>query len=193
MSLFSYIAFPREIDASLLKTDIESGIKALNYYKMGELMWNEENGSVVCNPFSRGGEIIDCSKLSRFFIHGIRVFEDISNATLENCFKNKNIYGFQGSVSFRGDLNLFKEHSEFTIDMMKSSLLNIELCRKQLRDLLLNNLEKGEVAEIYSEMVSGTNFNLGPPLKKLFLTVDEILFSQDIDLSDRLKIEIRKC
>jgi hypothetical protein len=190
MSQFTYISFPRKVD----NTMHENGTIALKSYKLGELIWNKENGNVVRNQSTRSGILVDCSKLmGAGFFHGLRVIEDMENAVFENCFKNRHIYALEGCcVSFNGDLALFNETSEFVVNMLESALINIELCRKQLRDLLKHNLQKGEFAEIYSESISDSDFNFGPPLSKMLLTVDEILFSQKFTLDDKLRIKIRR-
>jgi len=188
MSRFTYIAFPREADTTVL----ENGMTALKSYAMGELTWREDGKDVTRNSFNTEGVLVDCSKLEGGgFFHGLRIYDDDTAATFNNCFKNKYIYIFEGTLNYTGDPSLLACTSEFTTRMMKSTLINIELCRKQLCDLLIHNLHEGEFAEIYSEFGNHVNFEFGPPLNELILTTDEILFSEELSIKEKLRIEIR--
>jgi hypothetical protein len=187
MSLFSYIALPREANMSM----IENGISALNHYQIGELTWNKKEYRIERNTSGAGGEIINPDKLDGSgLFHGIRLLENNTSTTFNSCFKNRHIYILEGCLDYNGERTI-SDNSEFFSRLINSILVNIELCRKQLFDLIIQNLNKGEFAEIYSELVNHADFNIGPPLQEIALNANDILFSKELNLADRLKIEIK--
>jgi len=192
MSLFSYIAFPREIDLSVFPNN-PNNRESLKSYQVGELAWGKNEYRIERNVSGAELEFINFDEglLCDFFIHGIGIYKDKTSATFKNCFKNKHIYAFEGSLNYNGDCSL-GDMSEYSIRMMNSTLVNIELSRKQLFDLILQNLQEGEFVEIYAEIVNHTDFNLGPPLYDLVLNMGDILFSSDLNIKDRLKVVIKK-
>ena len=195
MSIFTYMSFPREADVTVL----ENGTVALKSYKVGELIWGDDGKSVIRNTSGMEAALVDCSKLyGEGFFHGLRVYEDANFSTFKNCFKNKYVYSLEGRLDYSGaphSPNHTYEtgaESEFIARLTRGILVNIELCRKQLRDLLIHNLRKGEFAEIYSEVVNDSDFDFGPPSNELILTTDEILFSRELCTKEKLRIEIRR-
>ncbi|MCL2199487.1 MAG: hypothetical protein FWB80_11235 [Defluviitaleaceae bacterium] len=193
MSVVSYISFPREVDTSAL----EDGMAALKSYKIGELTWGEYGKRIVRSPSGMEGTLIDCNELIEkgIFIHGLAVRDDSEGATFKSCFKNKYIYKFWGGLGYgisqHTPVSMYEE-SEFISNYVRANLIETELCRKQLRDLLIHNLHEGEFAEIYTDFVHDTDFNFGPPLNELILTTDDILFSSELCLDERLRVEIRR-
>jgi len=194
MSKVSYIAFPRRIDT----TTIESGVIALKSYLVGELIWGSDGKSVIRNTSNIGIASIDSNELQGGgFFHGLRVSEVTGSPSFKKCFKNKYIYALHGSLNYSGESRSSSHscktgtESELVARLTKGLLVNIELCRKQLRDLLIHNLNEGEFVEIYSEFVNHTDFSFGPPKNELLITIGEILFSSELDLTERLRIEIK--
>ena len=124
-------------------------------------------------------------------LYGLRIFEKEASVTFTNCFRNKNIYSLAGNLNYSGTNILMIDTTKIIADMTYT-IANIELCRKQLLDLIESNLQEDEFVEIYSEFISGTNFNLGPPLGELQLMTSELLFSKVLDTHDRWLIEIKK-
>jgi hypothetical protein len=186
MSLFSYISFPREVDTSILSSKFDPQ-KA---YRVGDIKGREKEFGISIDMSRLPDDLMTYTGPWSDF-NGISISENLEGSTFKGCFKNEYIYKFGGELSYTGDPSLWDDTSEFVVDMMKNTLENIEISRKQLHDLLVHNLSQGEFVEIYSEYVSHTDFDLGPHENEEIFFVDEILTSEKLATIDKLRIEIR--
>ena len=186
MSCFGFVSFPRKVDTTVLENEVIT----LESYKIGELMLSRDGIGVNPNTDS---DLVSCDKLVKEFgfFHGFRLFEPDMDVTFKECFKNEHIYCFEGNLNYNGAVDLLDNKSEFVIGMLKHTIIDIELCRKQLRDLMIYNLQKGEFIEFYFEFGNHVDFDFGPPLREICLGIDEILFSNELRIEDHLRIEIR--
>jgi len=188
MSLFSYIAFPRKVDLSTY----ESNINALKKYKIGELVWNKNEYRIERGSANDGVRFTDCGSIPwNSHLNGLYIMEDKTLATFKRCFKNKHIYLLEGSLNYNGSRNI-NDTTGLIASLLEHIIVEIEVCRKQLYELAERNLREGEFIEIYSEHTNHMDFDLGPPSKELIISADEILYSMELDLYDRLRIVINR-
>ena len=204
MSLFSYIAFPREVDTSCLHSKFDKS-KA---YTVGEIrgaeLEQQFNGNINDLPDDLNVYMGDWSDF-----HGIHVF-DRGSASFDAVFANKHIYSFQATLrlideaSFSAESHRIymedddpdmneEEFLSFSHSLIKENRNDVAICRQQLYDIVLCNVKAGEAVEIYSDWVDHRNiFSFGPPKTRIRLEVEDVLTSEQLDLQENTVIEIRR-
>ena len=208
MSLFSFIAFPRECDTSCLKSRYDKS-KSVKMKDLKGTKW--ENDYIGCpdDAIVYLGDPGDS--------HELQIGEkDSWFSKYEKAFDNPFIYSLGAmfippkpitqSVSLEEILDIIEEYDgvrmskeeyireseEYGKVMKHQHIEHVARCRKQLYDLVKFNTEPGETVEIYSYWVSGSGaVKLRAPKEKIVLHVEDVLTSELLDLRDRRKIEIQ--
>jgi hypothetical protein len=185
MSLFSYIAFPRQADTSCIKREIDkeprkSWMDADPYdfekacYGISMHDWHE---AVFCGVFTN--QFIYCLDCTFRFID--------EEKTIETYRYNQNRLSEGGASA----VNLDLDYIRFTI---KCNNECAAICRKQLYDIILLNTEPGEIVEIYTTYVYdyNDNYDYGPPENETILGEEQVLTSELLNLTGRTKIVIKR-
>ena len=207
MSLFSYIAFPRPVDTSC----IESKFDESKSYTIGDIrgteleeQWEKQfGGSLEGLP----------DNLSVYFgdwwsdFHGISIHD--KHEDFNNIFTNRFIYGFEGEFQlldeervmegYRERQGCFPENEESaeTLDhlnkMIKSNKENVAICKKQLYDVVMLNINPNESVEIYSDWADNRNiFDFDSPEKEIVIDAESVSSSELIDMQPGTKIVITR-
>ena len=132
MSKFSYISFPRPADTTILKDDrqlLQNGFsiiknEALENYRIGEFQWDIDTACIQYKPIS-----IECEWNAKVldkmdFVLGLAVVDERNGALFTNCFKNKYIYEFGGSLNYSGGSDLLKDTSEFAVRLLNTTIMS---------------------------------------------------------------------
>ena len=212
MSLLNWIAFPRKIDKSCLRTMVDK----TKYFKVRELKGRSDipDSYVVYR-----GDYDDYKELG--------VWEYQSQFIFKKVFNNQCLYNFGGDFGYSsitkfddilGKAAVSKEElyyyaalgrydltgktrakelyrwEEVKRRLVESGVEYIWFAardRKQLYDLIKLNTFPGEVVEIYTDWVRSSDDRVGPPKEIRIFDIEEVLTSDLFRLGDRLKIEIR--
>ena len=204
MSLFTYISFPRQVDKSCLISKIDKSKiftvfeirgteleKQLDYSldglpdELGVYLGDEDD--------FQGTEICDNEEASF-----INVFNNRFIYCLEAEFKlidaEKHITDymsfFSEYIADNGDASE-SEYMEYLHNSVKRDKDNVALCRKQLKELVLLNIQPNEMVEMYSEWISENISVMGPPQETVILETSEILTSDLLRNENKRKIEIQ--
>ena len=212
LSLFSFIAFPREVDKSCLKSRVDES-KKVRVEDLNETELERNNIGIPDNVEVYLGDLDDFDELD--------VYEKEPWFSFDEVFENQFVYSMNALFRFarleRIEMSIEEEleHIEkyLGIHMAKGELLKekaeagevrersrekttkyIGRCREQLNDLVKHNIGSGEIVEIYSGWASDyrSSYKLGPPKETRVLNVEEVLVSELLDLADELKIEITR-
>jgi len=201
MSSFSYIAFPREVDTSILKSKFDkSKTRTVGEIRGTELGRQYENLPDDMNVYL--GDWND--------FHGLQIF-DRGDVSFNSVFTNKYIYGLQAVFKLldaeeflSASKKIYEttndnpeysedEHMAFSQGMIKDNKDNVTICRQQLYDIVQHNIKIGEVVEIYTDWVDSRNiFNFGPPAEIKEMDIKQISTSELLDLQENVMLEIRR-
>ena len=204
MSLFSYIAFPRQVDISCLKSKFDK----TKVFTIAEIR-GAEVGTQIKSDLSELpdglhvylGDLLNDAQ-------GTQIYEN-REASFDAVFTNQFVYSFQATfelldaeryleecISYfnddvidNGDMRE-SDYIDFAHSMIKYNRDTVAVCRKQLHELIQINTHLNEFIEIYSEYVDHINFNLGPPKGITTLHLSQVLTSELLRNEDNLKIEI---
>ena len=215
MSLFSYIAFPRKVDTSCLKSMVDRS-KELKVKDTKGTQWESWYSSLPEDIAVYVGDPRDFWEL--------QVWEKDSREMFIGVFENNNIYAmnarlgiyppnldavikksryskeellYYASLGKREVSGNSKKDNQYLIRdkvkrMLEESFLWYPLrCTKQLYDLTKLNTNPGEIVEVYSEWIDGrSSFTFGPPREIVKLGIEDMFTSGLLSLEDGLKIEI---
>jgi len=151
ISYYSYISFPRKLDAFLL-----SEIKG----------WEKEFGIFYDTTKYRNDIFLFPNSPPE---ESDIIIIDKKDANFTNCFKNQFAYDYSVIFphSFRHILsNINKENSnEESRNVELEEIYNASWLfhKNVLFNFILQNLSTGEFAELYREMINHVDFNFGPP------------------------------
>ena len=217
MSLFSFIAFPREVDTSCLKSRIDDS-KRVKAKDLKGTKWENDYIGVPDDANIYLGDMSDFDELqigekdswiSKYekafdnpFIYSMGaefkeyIYETVGGLDKMLTDSGMSIEEFTAHIKELADMSV----DEFVVEIKrlenarteKSNIEYVTRCRKQLYDLVKFNTEPGETVEIYSYLVSSSCLvQLRAPKEIIRLNVEEVLTSKLLYLLDRLKIEIR--
>ena len=209
MSLFSYIAFPREVDTSCLISNVDESKKVT----VGELKGTELECLYQGLPDEMPVYLGDSSDF-----WGVQIFE-LDFASFNGVFKNDFVYCLDADFTFRDlkeaidsgmksfhyckgmkALYYLTEADKWTEEECMEGIIKgyndtkkrVTLCRQQLYDVVQRNMHPGETVEIYSVWVHGDECNFGPPVGIKSIYVEQIPISESLDLEDNVKLEIHR-
>ena len=206
MSLLSFIAFPREVDTSCIKSKIEkSKIVKVKHLKGTE--WEKDYIGLPDN--------IEVYIGSENESHELQVYEKHLTVSFKKVFNNQYIYSINAlftkpefvepTGSIDKILDEIEKHDRVRMsedeyikksqkhyrEIEQETIIHIAHCRKQLYDLVKYNTNTGEIVEIFSGWVRTSNpVKLGPPKEIRIIEIEGVLTSKLLDIQDKLKIEI---
>lgn len=120
--------------------------------------------------------MFDASTMHYYEFDGISIKNLVPNVAFESCFENKFVYRF-----FDYQNSYQSKHAE--------------VVRKQIYRLINENLNEGEICELYSQTDCGIRYKvikLGPCKKHITITLDGLLETEKILYDERLKVTIVK-
>jgi hypothetical protein len=218
VSKFSWIAFPRELDKDCLKrmTDKSKRIKAKDLKETE----SEGSQSTFLDPIvGYSGDLYDLYDLYDVYITEIgfpltfkKVFANQYIYSMDGQFGIYDLDAMLKKVGLEKD-DLFYYASLSTddfyrisnVDKKRLQRLRVDArrkldgngafwagarCSKQLYDLIKHNTSSGEIVEIYSCYVRGSENRFGPPKETEVFGIEGVLTSDSLRLEDRIKIEI---
>jgi hypothetical protein len=207
MSLFSYIAFPRPVDKSCLKSAFDKS-KA---FTVGEIRGTDLEKQI---PGGISDQLPDnvnvyLGDMSDFW--GMNIF-DKRDESFQNTFKNEFIYCLEADFNFgsqdefiRQSMEIYRnsakeerggqteaEFMEFARQIADDKKARAALCRQQLYDIFQLNVKPNESIEIYSVWLGENSGAFAPPTEIRVIDITQVLSSDLLDLQEYVKLEISR-
>ena len=208
VSLLSYIAFPREVEMSCLKSMIDRS-KMVKIKDLKGTIWEKNYIGLPDDLVVYIGNSSDSDEL--------QIYEKDPHISFKKVFENRFIYRINAKFSvYKPEVNMaemdiegilksiqeydgtsmtkedfLKQSEELGVELEKRNKRHVTRCRKQLYDLVKFNTDFGEKVEIFCGWVRTPNpVKLGPPKEKIVIGLNDVLTSELLCLQHKLKIEI---